>query len=73
MVSMADQYTEADYQVLRGQAMNRSNDPDYQLCKSCGQPMKPKGVKKRPDEFDHAQGCPYTRKLAASPSDGAAD
>jgi hypothetical protein len=24
--------------------------------------MKPKGVKKLPDEYDHAQGCPYSRK-----------
>ncbi len=32
------------------------------LCKFCGQPMKPKGVKKLPDQYDHAQGCPYSRK-----------
>lgn len=32
------------------------------LCRFCGQPMKPKGVPKRPDEYDHAQGCPYSRK-----------
>jgi hypothetical protein len=31
-------------------------------CRFCGQPMKPKGVKKLPDEYDHAQGCPYSRK-----------
>ena len=23
--------------------------------------MKPKGVKKRPNEYDHARGCPYSR------------
>lgn len=34
----------------------------YKLCKHCGQPMKPKGVKKFPNEYDHAQGCPYARK-----------
>jgi hypothetical protein len=32
------------------------------LCSKCGQPMKPSGVKKRPNEYDHAQGCPYSRK-----------
>jgi hypothetical protein len=32
------------------------------LCKFCGQPMKPKGIKKLPNEYDHAQGCPYYRK-----------
>ena len=25
-------------------------------------PLKPKGVKKRPNEYDHAQGCPYARR-----------
>lgn len=28
------------------------------LCDDCGQPMLPKGVKKRPNEYDHASGCP---------------
>lgn len=32
------------------------------FCRFCGQPMKPKGVRKSPDEYDHAQGCPYSRK-----------
>jgi hypothetical protein len=32
------------------------------LCKYCGQPMKPKGVRKRPDEYDHARGCPADKK-----------
>ena len=27
-------------------------------CEECGQPMLPKGVKKLPNEYDHAQGCP---------------
>ena len=35
---------------------------ECKLCKHCGQPMKPKGVKKKPDEFDHATGCPYSPK-----------
>lgn len=30
-------------------------------CKECGQPMLPKGAKKKPDEYDHAQGCPNDR------------
>jgi hypothetical protein len=34
----------------------------YKLCRFCGQPMKPKGIRKKPDEYDHAQGCPYYRK-----------
>lgn len=38
----------------------------YKLCKFCGQPMKPKNVRKRPNEYDHAQGCPYARKVASS-------
>lgn len=32
------------------------------LCKLCGQPMKPKGVKKLPNEYDHANGCVYALK-----------
>lgn len=35
----------------------------YRLCRECGQPMKPKGVKKKPDEYDHAQGCRYSRAV----------
>jgi hypothetical protein len=38
------------------------NCKEAKLCRLCGQPMKPKGVKKLPDEYDHAQGCPYSRK-----------
>ena len=34
----------------------------YKMCKHCGQPMKPKGVKKLPYEYDHAQGCPYSKR-----------
>ncbi len=36
--------------------------PLAKLCRFCGQPMRPKGIKKRPDEYDHAQGCPYSRQ-----------
>jgi len=35
--------------------------PASKACPDCGQPMKPKGVKKRPDEWDHAQGCRYDK------------
>lgn len=28
------------------------------LCLGCDQPMLPPGVEKRPNEYDHAQGCP---------------
>jgi len=34
----------------------------YKLCKDCGQPMLPKGAKKQPDMYDHAQGCPNAPK-----------
>ncbi len=30
----------------------------YKLCTYCGQPMRPWRVKKKPNEFDHASGCP---------------
>lgn len=35
--------------------------PRWRRCRFCGQPMKPKGVKKRSGEYDHARGCPYSR------------
>lgn len=35
---------------------------ECKLCRFCGQPMKPNGIKKLPDEYDHAQGCPYSRR-----------
>lgn len=35
---------------------------EHKLCRYCGQPIKPKGVKKLPNEYDHAQKCPYSRK-----------
>ena len=31
-------------------------------CHDCGQPMLPKGQKKKPNEYDHAQGCRATRR-----------
>lgn len=47
----------------------RSIDPprpplvaNVRRCHLCGQPMLPEGVRKRPNEYDHAQGCPYSRK-----------
>lgn len=36
----------------------------YKLCPDCGQPLLPKGVTKRPNEYDHAQGCPRAPKKA---------
>ena len=33
---------------------------DYILCPWCDQPILPKGARKRPGEYDHAQGCPAT-------------
>ena len=37
------------------------------LCHYCGQPMKPKEIKKLPDEYDHARGCPYSREKVDEP------
>lgn len=37
------------------------NGVECKLCRFCGQPMKPKGVRKKPNEYDHARGCPYQR------------
>jgi len=37
----------------------------YKLCKHCGQPMKPKGIRKLIGEYDHALGCPNAPKLRA--------
>ena len=31
------------------------------LCRFCDCPMKPKGVRKKPNFWDHAQRCPYSR------------
>ena len=37
------------------------------LCPHCGQPMLKKGQKREhPDEYRHAQGCPYSRKKTKS-------
>ena len=41
--------------------------PIDKLCPGCDQPMLPKGVKKRPNEYDHAQGCPYGPKVKRKP------
>lgn len=32
------------------------------LCPDCDQPMRPRGVKKKPNEYDHASGCPRAGK-----------
>ncbi len=34
-------------------------------CKDCGQPMLPKGAAKRPNEYDHARGCPSDPRNSA--------
>ena len=39
----------------------------YKLCPDCGQPMLPKGTKKKPNEYDHASGCPRAAKLGEFP------
>jgi hypothetical protein len=39
---------------------------EAKLCRLCGQPMLPKGVKKKPNEYDHARGCPYARRKKGS-------
>jgi hypothetical protein len=45
----------------------------YRLCKECGQPMLPKGWKKKPFEFDHARDCPLSpRRRPLAPTSPAA-
>jgi hypothetical protein len=39
----------------------RKKTPRYKLCPLCGQPMLPKGIEKKPNEYDHAQGCPNAK------------
>lgn len=34
-------------------------------CPDCGQPMLPKGVQKRPSEYDHASGFPNDPRRTA--------
>lgn len=33
-------------------------DVGERLCPDCGQPMLPPGAIKKPNEYDHASGCP---------------
>ena len=42
--------------------MKTTRKPAPKLCEQCGQPMLPPGVKKLPNEYDHAQGCPLAPK-----------
>src|SRR5690242_19904991 len=39
----------------------KRRSPATKLCEGCGQPMLPDGVKKLPNEYDHAQGCPLDK------------
>ena len=41
--------------------------PAPKLCPGCDQPMLPKGVKKKPMQYDHAQGCPLDPKAKRKP------
>ncbi len=36
-------------------------------CKDCDQPMLPKGAVKKPNEYDHASGCPNAPKIRLTP------
>jgi hypothetical protein len=45
-----------------GRAYEREREDAPKLCRLCDQPMKPKGVKKLPNEYDHALGCPYGKR-----------
>lgn len=41
----------------------------YKLCKECGQPMLKRGqVRKHPDAYRHASGCPADTKAARGSS-----
>jgi len=52
----------AVYLTLPGEPPDVPKRVLYKLCRECGQPMKPKGVHKLPNEYDHAQGCRYARR-----------
>ena len=41
--------------------------PIANLCPGCDQPMLPKGMKKKPMQYDHAQGCPLDPKAKRKP------
>jgi len=38
------------------------SEPSAELCSHCGQPMLPDGIKKLPNEYDHAAGCPLAKE-----------
>ncbi len=38
--------------------MSRKEVKVPDLCEECGQLMLPVGMKKRPNQYDHASGCP---------------
>ena len=42
--------------------MTDTRAAELRLCKDCGQPMLPHGVTKKPNEYDHASGCPSDPK-----------
>ena len=41
--------------------------PKEKICPGCDQPMLPKGMKKKPMQYDHAQGCPLDPKAKRKP------
>ena len=43
-------------------------EPAYELCPECGQPMLPPGEVKRPNEYDHARGCPLDPRRKKAPT-----
>ena len=42
--------------------LDRNTGKPYRLCKGCGQPLLPRGVRKRPGHYDHATGCSFDRR-----------
>jgi hypothetical protein len=53
---IADKVTQAFVDASR-EAKAKANPPSLSMCLECGQPMKPPGVCKEPDRWDHASGC----------------
>ncbi len=55
----------ADIQAIQAQ-VHRQMLKKETLCLHCGQPMLPPGEVKRPNEYDHARGCPADTPAKAS-------
>lgn len=67
MSATAKLYRRATGAILKWSELEKSEPPHclsgYKLCAGCGQPMLKKGqMRKHPDDYRHAQGCPNDRQ-----------